>query len=137
LTRPAFFDILGLHHCTRQENAFSYKYLWPSLAHRKPSVSSYLSFFFNALAQVLNIALTLYMWIIIARALLSWVNPDPYNPIVRFLHSVTEPVLYRVRKAIPMPGMGLDLSPILLILVIIFLQTFLVGSLQHAAVSLR
>lgn len=86
---------------------------------------------------MLNIALTLYMWIIIVRALLSWVNPDPYNPIVQFLHSITEPVLYRVRKAISMPGMGLDLSPILIILAIIFLQTFLVGSLEHASVSLR
>ncbi len=91
----------------------------------------------HALAVVLNIGLTIYMWIIIARALLSWVNPDPYNPIVQFLHSITEPVLYRVRKAIPMPGMGLDLSPILIILAIIFLQTFLVGSLEHASVSLR
>ena len=91
----------------------------------------------HALAVVLNIALTIYMWIIIARALLSWVNPDPYNPIVQFLHSITEPVMYRVRKAIPMPGMGLDLSPILIILAIIFLQTFLVGSLEHASVSLR
>ena len=79
----------------------------------------------------------MYMWIIIIRALLSWVNPDPYNPIVKFLHSITEPVLYRVRKAIPMPRMGLDLSPILIILAIIFLQTFLVGSLEHASVSLR
>ncbi len=100
-------------------------------------MSGYLSLFLHALAQVLSIALTLYMWIIIIRALLSWVNPDPYNPIVQFLHSITEPVLYRVRKAIPMPGMGLDLSPILIILVIIFLQTFLVGSLEHASQSLR
>jgi YggT family protein len=100
-------------------------------------VSSYLAFFLQALAQVLNIALTLYMWIIIVRALLSWVNPDPYNPIVQFLHSITEPVLYRVRKLVPMPGMGLDLSPILIILAIIFLQSFLVGSLEHASVSLR
>jgi len=100
-------------------------------------VSGYMSLFLHALAQVLNIALTMYMWIIIIRALLSWVNPDPYNPIVKFLHSITEPVLYRVRKAIPMPRMGLDLSPILIILAIIFLQTFLVGSLEHASVSLR
>ncbi len=100
-------------------------------------MSSYMSLFLHALAQVLSIALTLYMWIIIARALISWVNPDPYNPIVRFLHSITEPVLYRVRKAVPMHGMGLDLSPILIILAIIFLQTFLVGSLEQASVSLR
>ena len=100
-------------------------------------MSSYLSLFLHALAQVLNIVFTMYMWIIIIRALLSWVNPDPNNPIVQFLYSITEPVLYRVRKAIPMPGMGLDLSPIIVILALIFLQTFLVGSLEHASVSLR
>ena len=82
-------------------------------------------------------ALELYMWVIIIRALLSWVNPDPYNPVVRFLNSITEPVLYRVRKAVPMHGMGLDLSPILVILAIYFLQIFLVQSLEMAAVRLR
>ncbi len=100
-------------------------------------MSSYLSLFLHALAQVLYIALNIYMWVIIARALISWVNPDPYNPIVRFLHSITEPVLYRVRKAVPMHGIGLDLSPILVILTIYFLQIFLVGSLEHASISLR
>ena len=98
---------------------------------------SYISFFLSGLAQVLNIALTLYMYIIIARAVLSWVNPDPYNPIVQFLNSITEPLMHRIRKTIPMPGIGLDLSPIIIILAIIFLQTFLVGSLQHTAASLR
>jgi YggT family protein len=91
----------------------------------------------SALATVLGIALNIYMWVIIVRALLSWVNPDPYNPIVRFLNSITEPVLYRVRKAVPMHGMGLDLSPIIVILAIYFLQIFLVQSLQMAAVQLR
>lgn len=100
-------------------------------------MAGYISLFLHALSQVLNIALTIYMWIVIARALLSWVNPDPHNPIVQFLHGITEPVFYRVRKLVPMPGMGLDLSPILIILAIIFLQTFLVGSLEHASVSLR
>ena len=85
----------------------------------------------------MGIALEIYMWVIIARALLSWVNPDPYNPIVRFLNSITEPVLYRVRKAVPMHGMGLDLSPIIVILAIYFLQIFLVQSLQMAAMQLR
>ena len=91
----------------------------------------------HALAVVLNMALSLYMYIIIARALLSWVNPDPYNPIVRFLNSITEPVLYRVRKAIPMPGMGLDLSPIIVIFAIYFLQMSLVPTLETAALKLR
>ena len=91
----------------------------------------------SALATVLGIALNLYMWVIIIRALLSWVNPDPYNPIMQFLNSITEPVLYRVRRAIPMPGRGLDLSPILVILAIYFLQVFLVNSLHMAAAQLR
>ena len=93
--------------------------------------------FLSAFATVLGLALELYMWVIIARALISWVNPDPYNPVVRFLHSITEPVLYRVRKAVPMHGMGLDLSPILVILAIYFLQIFLVQSLQMTAMQLR
>ena len=74
----------------------------------------------SATAQVLSIVLKLYMWIIIIRALLSWVNPDPYNPIVQFLYSITEPVLYRVRQLIPMSGMGIDFAPIVVLLAIIF-----------------
>lgn len=96
-----------------------------------------LSNLLQAVAVILDIVLTIYMWIIIVRALLSWVNPDPYNPIVQFLHSITEPVLYRVRKAIPMPGMGLDLSPIIVLLAIIFLQSFLVQTLKTAALNLQ
>jgi len=96
-----------------------------------------LSNLLQALAVILDIALTIYMWVIIIRAILSWVNPDPYNPIVQFLHSITEPVLYRVRKALPMPGMGLDLSPIIVLLAIIFLQTFLVQTLKTAALNLQ
>ena len=96
-----------------------------------------LSNLLQAVAVILDIILTIYMWIIIVRALLSWVNPDPYNPIVQFLHSITEPVLYRVRKALPMPGMGLDLSPIIVLLAIIFMQSFLVQSLKTAALNLQ
>ena len=75
---------------------------------------------------MLNLVLTLYLWIIIARALLSWVNPDPRNPIVRFLHNATEPILYPVRRALPYMG-GVDLSPLVVIVAIYFLQIFLVG----------
>lgn len=96
-----------------------------------------LSNLLQAVAVILDIVLTIYMWIIIVRALLSWVNPDPHNPIVQFLHSITEPVLYRVRKALPMPGMGLDLSPIIVLLAIIFMQSFLVQSLKTAALNLQ
>ena len=87
----------------------------------------------SAFATILDIALTIYMWIIIIRALLSWVNPDPYNPIVQFLHSITEPVMLRVRQLMPMSGIGIDFSPIIVILVIIFLQEFLVNSLGMVA----
>lgn len=77
------------------------------------------------------------MWVIIIRALLSWVSPDPHNPIVQFLYSVTEPVLARVRQLIPISGMGIDFSPIIVILAIIFLQSFLVTSLQRFAMQLQ
>ncbi len=93
--------------------------------------------FLSATAKILEIVLQLYMWIIIIRALLSWVNPDPYNPIVQFLNSITEPVLYRVRQLIPMSSMGIDFSPIIVILAIIFLQAFLVNSIGMLAMQLQ
>jgi YggT family protein len=88
--------------------------------------------FLVAVAGVLSLVLTLYFWILIARALLSWVNPDPRNPIVRFLHNATEPVLYPVRRVLPYMG-GVDLSPLVVIAAIYFLQIFLVGSLNDLA----
>ena len=91
----------------------------------------------SATAQILNIVLQLYMWIMIIRALLSWVNPDPYNPIVQFLNSITEPVLYRVRQLMPMSGTGIDFSPMIVILAIIFLQSFLVNSIGMLAMRLQ
>jgi YggT family protein len=95
-----------------------------------------LSNFLVGVAKVLDIALTLYMWIIIARAVISWVNPDPYNPIVRFLNAVTEPVLYPIRRKLPISLGGIDFSPILVILAIIFIQAFLVQSLIEMAARL-
>ena len=89
--------------------------------------------FIQALAQIIGLVLDLYMWVIIIRALISWVNPDPYNPIVQFLYRITEPVLTPIRRMIPMHGIGIDLSPIILIMVILFLQTFLVKSLFQLA----
>jgi len=85
--------------------------------------------FLMAVAIILRYVLTFYMWIVIARAVLSWVNPDPYNPIVRFIHNVTEPVLYRIREKIPVNFGGIDFSPIIVILGLIFLQNFVVNSL--------
>ena len=81
------------------------------------------SSFFIALIKLINLVLGAYMWIIIARALLSWVNPDPYNPIVRFIVQVTDPPLRYMRRYIP-PISGLDLSPMILIMAILFVQTF-------------
>jgi len=93
--------------------------------------------FVIALAKVVDIALTLYMWIIICRAVISWVNPDPYNPIVRFLYRATEPVLAPIRRWIPLGGIGIDISPIVVILAIIFLQYFLVKTMIQTAPFLR
>jgi YggT family protein len=88
-----------------------------------------LGYFIAAAARIIDIALTAYMWIIIIRAVLSWVNPDPYNPIVRLLYQVTEPVMDFVRRRLPLRGMGIDFSPMIIILAIYFLQSFLVPSL--------
>lgn len=95
-----------------------------------------LSNFFMAVAIVLNYALSIYMWIVIASAVLSWVNPDPYNPIVRFLRKATEPVFYQIRKHLPVTFGGLDMSPMVVFLVIIFLQNFVVKSLIGLAHSM-
>ena len=92
--------------------------------------------FLAAIAKILDIALTLYMWIIIARAVVSWVNPDPHNPIIRFLNAVTEPVLYQVRRRLPISFGGIDFSPIIVLLVIVFVQSFLVRSLAEMAMRM-
>ena len=86
----------------------------------------------QGLATVADYVLWLYMWVIIARALISWVNPDPWNPIVRFLERVTEPVLYPIRCRLGWK-LGVDISPIIAILIIIFLQVALVQSLKDMA----
>jgi len=91
--------------------------------------------FLMAVAVILRYVLTFYMWIVIARAVLSWVNPDPYNPIVRFIHNVTEPVLYRIREKIPVNFGGIDFSPIIVILGVIFLQNFVVNSLLRLSIT--
>jgi YggT family protein len=88
--------------------------------------------FFTALGSVVYYALELYMYVVIARALISWVNPDPWNPIVQFLEKVTEPALAPLRRMIGW-RLGVDVSPIILILIIIFLQKFIVPSLFQMA----
>src|SRR5512135_2945960 len=84
---------------------------------------------FISVATILDYVLGLYKWVVIIAALMSWVNPDPYNPIVRFLHAVTEPVFRPIRRLIGYRLGPIDISPLIVILGIIFLQRFLVASL--------
>lgn len=93
--------------------------------------------FLNAFAKVLDMALYFFMWVIIIRALISWVNPDPYNPIVQFLNRVTEPILYPIRRILPTYTIGIDLSPLIAILIIYFIRYFLVISLIQIAGRLQ
>ena len=89
-----------------------------------------------AVARILDVVLSLYMWVLIIRAVLSWVNPDPYNPIVRTLYALTEPLLSRLRRRFPLMAGSIDFSPMVVILVILFLQYFLVSSLKDLALRL-
>jgi len=95
-----------------------------------------ISNFLNSIATLLDFVLSAYMWIVIGRAVISWVNADPYNPIVRFLREVTDPVLNRIRRYIPAYGGGIDFTPMILILLIIFLRSFLVPTLHNMAASI-
>lgn len=90
-----------------------------------------------ALAALFGLALEAYFWLIIARAVLSWVNPDPFNPIVRFIYRLTEPVLRPVRERLGALAAGLDFSPMIVLAAIYFLKRFLVSSLVDLANSLR
>ena len=89
--------------------------------------------FLVAVVSVIDIILNVYMWIIVARAIISWVSPNPYNPIVNFLYQATEPVLRYARRIIPPIGGTLDLSPIIVLVAIVFLRQFLVQSLMEFA----
>lgn len=93
--------------------------------------------FLLTVATLLSYVLWFYMLVMIARAVISWVSPDPYNPIVQFLHRATEPVLQPIRQRLPGKGFGIDFSPLIVIFVIYFLQMFLVQSLQDIALRLR
>lgn len=89
--------------------------------------------FLEAVAGLLDIVITLYVWLIVARAVISWVNADPYNPIVRTLRNLTDPVLDRLRQAIPLAFGGIDMSPIAAIFILWFLQAFFVRTLYDLA----
>jgi len=92
--------------------------------------------FLNSVATLIDFILSAYMWIVIGRAVISWINADPYNPIVRFLREITDPVLDRIRRIIPLYGGGIDFSPMILILIIIFLRSFLVPTLRNMAAAI-
>ena len=96
-----------------------------------------ISNFVLAVAKILDLFLGFYYWVIIARAILSWVNPDPYNPIVQFIYRITEPVLKKIRRNIPLPNMGIDISPLIVLLVVYFLRLFLVQTLIEYALKLK
>ncbi|MDP2653022.1 MAG: YggT family protein [Candidatus Omnitrophota bacterium] len=88
---------------------------------------------FGALAQLVHLVLTAFSWLILIRALISWVSPDPFNPIVQFLYRATDPVLEPIRRRMPYLG-GIDFSPLLAFLLIMFLDRFLVQTLLDLSV---
>ncbi len=89
-----------------------------------------------AIAKVLDVVMNIFLFIVIARAVLSWVSPDPFNPIVRFINNITEPVLHPIRTRLPFNFGGIDLSPIVVFLGIIFIRTFVVNTLMQLSASL-
>ncbi len=94
--------------------------------------------FLIAIAKNLDIALTILYWLILIRALISWVSPDPFNPIVQFLEKTTEPILYPIRKILPAGfRFGIDISPIIAFLAILFLKSFLVRTLIDLAIRFK
>ena len=96
-----------------------------------------LSNFILAIATILDHILVIANWLIIIRALLSWVNPDPYNSIVRFLYAVTEPILAPFRRLVPIYNIGIDFSPLFALLLIWFLRLFLIKTLVGLAAGIR
>ncbi|MCD6311034.1 MAG: YggT family protein [Elusimicrobia bacterium] len=88
-----------------------------------------------AFARLADVILTAVYWLVLARAILSWVNPDPYNPLVRFLYRTTEPLLRPVRERLPVTG--IDVSPIIVFLAVMFLRIFLVQTIADIALRLR
>ena len=91
--------------------------------------------FIIALAKVISVLLTIFYWLILIRALISWVNPDPFNPIVQFLYRTTDPILNPIRRLLP--PMAIDISPIIAFLAIIFFRTFLVATLMEIGYRMR
>jgi YggT family protein len=88
---------------------------------------------YSTLAEVISLVFQIYIFIVIGRAIISWVNPDPYNPIVRFLYNATEPVLYRMRRFLPLQFGGIDFSPIVLLLGLSLLRRILLSLIEQLA----
>jgi YggT family protein len=91
--------------------------------------------FLDAFADLVNIVLTIMYWLVFARALVSWVNPDPFNPLVQFLQRTTEPILEPIRRILP--SLPIDISPIIAFFGIMFLKQFLVRTLHDLAFRLH
>lgn len=90
---------------------------------------------FLAVAGLVDLVFGIYIFILIGRALISWVNPDPYNSIVRFLHAATDPVLYRLQRWLPLQFAGIDFSPLVLLVALSFLQRLVTAMLRSIAYS--
>ena len=86
----------------------------------------------RATAEILGMVINLFLFLIVARAVISWVSPDPYNPIVQFLYRATEPVLAPIRRRVGIIG-GLDVSPLVLMLGLAFARSFIVRTLVDLA----
>ena len=92
----------------------------------------------SAIALVLGSLLNIYFWIVIISAVLTWVRPEPYNPIVRTLRLLTEPVFYPVRKWLPFTyTSGLDFSPVVVLLAIELINRIVIASLAQYAIALH
>lgn len=97
-----------------------------------------LSNFLSAAAHILDALFTILYWLILIRALISWVNPDPFNPLVQFLYKTTEPLLEPIRRILPLGlRFGIDISPIIAFLAIMFLKSFLVQTLLEISFRIK
>ena len=95
-----------------------------------------LSNFISALANILDVVLTILYWLVLIRAIISWVNPDPFNPIVQFLYKSTDPILDPIRRKLPF-NMSVDISPLIAFLAILFMQYFVVTTLKEIAIRIH
>ena len=97
-----------------------------------------LSNFISAIANILDVLLSIIYWLVLIRALISWVNPDPGNAIVQFLYKTTDPILEPIRRRMPLNfRFGIDISPIIVVLLIMFLKSFLIKSLFDLSMWIR